>query len=114
MLGARTGARRFDDLVTLTWSDVSNDDYGKAAYADPAEVMEIPARVSQMSAGKAMMTYQQADIIGLDIEIRTPSCEWNGLIWHGHNVVFDHPVDVDGRGRLLRISGYYQQDNPSR
>ena len=31
----------------------------------------------------------------------------------GHAVHFAQPEDVDGRGRILRISGWYQTDNPT-
>jgi hypothetical protein len=65
-----------------------------------------------MSASKTMMTFQQADAVGLEIELRNPHVPFNGLRYRGHEVHFAQPEDVDGRGRILRISGWYQTDNP--
>ena len=56
---------------------------------------------------------EQADVIGVDIEFRKPEVEFDGVTWRGHDIHFPHPEDVDNRGRYLRISGWYQVDNPS-
>lgn len=106
------GARRYNERIMLTRSDVVTDDYGHASMGEPQDVLEVYAYVRQMSASKALMTFQQADIVGLDIEFRTPSIAFNGLRYRGKDVFFSQPQDVDGRGRILHISGYYQVDNP--
>jgi hypothetical protein len=76
----------------------------------PVDVMEVFAEVRQMSATKTMLTFQQADVVGLEIEFRTPAAAFNGLRYKGHDVHFSHPLDMDGRGLITRISGWYQQD----
>ena len=96
----------------LTMADAIVDEYGHASFTEPRDLVTVYAYVRQMSATKTMMTFQQADAIGLDIEFRTPSVRFNGLKYRGHDVHFSHPEDVDGRGRILRISGWYQIDNP--
>ena len=106
------GARRYNTLVTLTYAEKVTDDFGHASYDAPMDIADVYASVVRMSATKTMMTFQQADAVGLDIEFRTPSVRFNGLKYRGHDVHFSHPEDVDGRGRIIRISGWYQIDNP--
>jgi hypothetical protein len=110
-IGNSYGARRFNTLVTLTWADAVADDYGHASFDKPVDVMEVYASVSQMSASKAMLTFQQADVVGVEIELRNPHKAFNGIRYNGHDVHFSQPLELE-RGRILRISGYYQQDNP--
>lgn len=107
------GARRYNDTITLTMAQVSRDDFGHASLAEPVDVLTCRAYVRQMSATKTMMTFQQADAVGLDIELRRPAVEFNGIRWRGHEVHFAQPEDVDNRGRIIRIAGWYQQDDPA-
>lgn len=106
------GARRYNERITLTRAEVVTDEYGHASLSAPTDVRDVYAYVRQMSASKTMMTFQQADAVGLDIEFRNPRENFNGLRYRGHEVHFAQPEDVDGRGRILRISGWYQTDNP--
>lgn len=112
MLDRGKGARAYRTAITLTKAEVSTDDFGHAVFSAPVDVREVFAAVSQMSATKTMMTFQQADIVGLDIEFRNPLVEYNGIRWNGHDVHFSQPENVDMRGRIIRIQGWYQQDNP--
>lgn len=112
MLRQAQGARRYNERVMLTQADAVRDDYGHPSFAEPEDVLEVYASVRQMSASKTMMTFQQADAVGVDIELRNPHVAFNGLRYRGHAVHFAQPEDVDGRGRILRISGWYQTDNP--
>ena len=66
------GARRYNTHIVLTYSERVVDEFGHASYADAVDVAEVYAAVSRMSAAKAMMTFQQADVVGLDIELRAP------------------------------------------
>ena len=113
MLRQAQGARRYNERVMLTQADAVRDDYGHPSFAEPEDVLEVYASVRQMSASKTMMTFQQADAVGVDIELRNPHVAFNGLRYRGHAVHFAQPEDVDGRGRILRISGWYQTDNPT-
>lgn len=103
------GARRYNEQVTLTRALIVTDDYGHASLSEPVELLQAYASVRQMSAQKTMATFQQVDVIGLEIELRKPSVLFNGLRWKGHDVHFSQPEDD---GRILRISGYYQKDAP--
>lgn len=103
------GARRFNTHIVLTYSESVVDDFGHKSFTDPVEVMSVYASVVRMSAVKTMMTFQQADVVGLDIELRSPGVEFNGIRYDGHDVHFSEPMPQD-RGRLLRISGWYQED----
>lgn len=103
------GARRYNTHIVLTYSERVVDEFGHASYTDAADVAEVYAAVSRMSATKTMMTFQQADVVGLDIELRAPGVEFNGIRYGGHDVHFAEPEPVE-RGRLLRISGWYQED----
>ena len=105
------GARRYNERITLTMAQAVRDDYGHVSFSEPADVLEVYASVRQMSAQKAMLTFQQADVIGLDIELRTPSVSFNGIRYKGHEVHFAQPEEAE-RGRILRIAGYYQTDAP--
>lgn len=107
------GSRRYNERITLTWSQAVRDDYGHVSLSEPTDVLDVYAYVRQMSANKTMMTFQQADAVGLDIELRRPAVMFNGLRYRGKDVHFSQPEDVDGRGRIIRISGWYQTDNPS-
>lgn len=106
------GARRYNERITLTWSDSVVDEFGHASLAEPVDVLDVYAYVRQMPATKTLATFQQMDAVGLDIELRTPGVRFNGLRYRGHDVFFSMPEDVDGRGRILRIAGWYQSDNP--
>lgn len=105
-------ARRYNERITLTYAEARVDDYGHASYAEPVAVLDVFASVSQMSATKTMLTFQQANAIGLDVELRNPSVQFNGIRFRGHDVYFAQPTEVE-RGRILRISGYYQIDAPA-
>ena len=103
------GTRRYNTAIVLTYSERVVDEFGHASYTDAVDVAEVYASVSRMSATKTMMTFQQADVVGLDIELRAPGVEFNGIRYGGHDVHFAEPEPVE-RGRLLRISGWYQED----
>ena len=103
------GARRYNTLVTLTYSEKVTDEFGHASYDDPIDIADVYVSVEQMSATKTMMTFQQADVIGLEIELREPNVVFNGLRYKGHQVNLNVPSSIE-RGRILRISGWYQVD----
>lgn len=103
------GTRRYNTRIVLTYSERVVDEFGHASYADAVDVAEVYAAVSRMSATKTMMTFQQADVVGLDIELRAPGVEFNGIRYGEHDVHFSEPEPMD-RSRLLRISGWYQED----
>lgn len=109
MLREARGARRFNTLVTLTYSEKVVDDYGHASYADAVDIADVYASVARMSATKTLMTFQQADVVGLEIELREPNVAFNGLRYDGHDVHFSEPEPME-RGRILRIQGWYQVD----
>ena len=103
------GARRYNSLVTLTYSEKVVDEYGHASYDDPVDMADVYASVTRMSATKTLMTFQQADVVGLEIELREPNVAFNGLRYEGHDVHFSEPEPME-RGLILRIQGWYQVD----
>lgn len=103
------GARRYNSLVTLTYSEKVEDEYGHASYSDPVDMADVYVSVSRMSTQKTLMTFQQADVVGLEIELREPNVAFNGLRYEGHDVHFSEPEPME-RGRILRIQGWYQVD----
>ena len=105
-------ARRFNDRIMLTKTVATVDSMSHASIGAPVAVLEVYAQVRQMSATKTMLTFQQADVVGVDIEMRKPDVAFDGITWRGHEIHFPTPEDVDNRGRYLRISGWYQVDNP--
>lgn len=105
-------ARRFNDRITLTRTEAVWDEMSHASIGQPVAVLEVYAQVRQMSATKTLMTFQQADVVGIDIEMRRPAVAFDGITWRGHEIHFPTPEDVGDRGRFLRISGWYQVDNP--
>ena len=109
MLREAQGARRYNTLVALTYSEKVVDDFGHASYREPVEVTQVYASVVRMSVTKALMTFQQADVVGLEVELRNPSVAFNGLRYDGHDVHFAEPEQLE-RGRILRITGWYQVD----
>ena len=106
------GARRYNDRITLTRSVAVADEFGHANIGEPVPVLEVYAEVRQMSSTKTMLTFQQADVVGLDIEFRLPAVQFDGILWRGHEVHFPTPEVLDNRGRIVRVSGWYQVDNP--
>lgn len=112
MLREPQGARRYNDKVTLTYSSITTDDYGHKVAAEPVAVADVYASVRQLSATKTALTFQQADIVGLEIEFRAVNKPFNGLLWRGRSISFSQPEDVGNRGRIVKITGYYQIDNP--
>lgn len=109
MMREGTGARRYNTLVTLTYSEKVVDDFGHASYRDAVDIASVYASVQRMSASKTMMTFQQADVVGLEIELREPNVAFNGMRYDGHEVHFSEPEQLE-RGRILRINGWYQVD----
>jgi hypothetical protein len=109
MMRESRDARRYNTLVTLTYAETIVDDYGHRSYDEPMNIADVYASVERMSASKTLMTFQQADVIGLDIELREPNVAFNGLRYDGHDVHFSEPEPRE-RGRILRISGWYQVD----
>lgn len=105
-------ARRYNERIVLTYASAVVDDYGHASLGEAEPVLEVYAYVRQMSASKVLATFQQENAVGLDIELRNPHIPFNGLRYRGQEVFFAQPEDVDGRGRILRIAGWYQTDNP--
>ena len=103
------GARRYNTLITLTYAEKITDDFGHASYEEPMDIADVYASVVRMSASKTIMTFQQADVVGLEIELREPNVAFNGLRYDGHDVHFSEPEPIE-RGRILRISGWYQVD----
>ena len=103
------GARRYNTLVTLTYSEKVTDEFGHASYDAPMDIADVYASVVRMSATKTMMTFQQADVVGLEIELREPNVVFNGLRYNGHQVNLNVPSSIE-RGRILRLSGWYQVD----
>lgn len=108
------GARRYNDRVTLVRYPVTEDDFGHVTVADPVKVLDVPAEVRQMSATKTMLTFQQADVVGVDIEFRMPGPGhvFDGAVWRGRRIHFPMPENLDDRGRAVRVSGWYQIDTP--
>ncbi len=109
MMRSGNGARRYNTLITLTYAEKVVDEYGHASYDEPIDMAGVYASVERMSASKTLMTFQQADVIGLEIELREPGIVFNGLRYDGHDVHFSEPQALE-RGRILRISGWYQVD----
>ena len=105
-------ARRYNDRITLTRTAATVDGFSHASVSEPVPVLEVHAQVRQMSATKTMMTFQQADVVGVDLEFRRPAVAFDGITWRGHDIHFPTPEDVDDRGRIIRVSGWYQADNP--
>lgn len=109
------GARRYNDRIMLTMASATVDRFGHAHYGEPTDVLEVYAQVRQMSATKTMLTFQQADVVGVDLEFRLPDpdrFQFNGITWRGHQIHFPTPEVLDNRGRVVRVSGWYQVDNP--
>lgn len=106
------GARRYNDLIQLTRSQAVYDQFAHAAIGEPEVVLELYAEVRQMSSTKTMLTFQQADVVGVDIEFRLPGVKFDGITWRGHSVHFPLPEVLDNRGRIVRVSGWYQVDDP--
>lgn len=102
--------RRFREPVSLYMSKSIVDEYGHRMQAEPVLVGKAYARITRMSATRQAMTFEQADIVGLDIDMRNPSVEFNIIEWRGHRIVFNAPEDIDNRGLLIRMTGYYQED----
>lgn len=109
------GARQYNDRIMLTMAAATVDRFGHADFGTPEDVLEVYAMVRQMSSTKTMLTFQQADVVGVDIEFRLPDPErfpFNGITWRGHQIHFPTPEILDNRGRIVRVSGWYQVDNP--
>lgn len=112
MLRQPQNARRFNERISLTLSDVSVDEFGHASVNSTKEVATVYAYVRQMSATKTMLTFQQADIVGIEVEFRAVEVAFDGILWRGHQLHFAQPENVDNRGRYVKLTGWYHIDNP--
>lgn len=106
------GARRYNDRVTLVRYPAVEDEFGHVRFGDPVKVLDVFAEVRQMSATKTMLTFQQANVVGVDLEFRMPAKEFNGAVWRGHEIHFPTPEILEDRGRAVKVSGWYQVDAP--
>lgn len=113
-LRSPAGARRLNDRVTLAYVEVVRDRFGHASEGEPVHVLDVYADVRQMSNDKTLRTFQQADVVGVEVTFRTPATRyrWNCLLWRGHRVHTLAPEDVDNRGRHVRVTGWYVTDDP--
>ena len=112
MLGdSTTKSRRFRHRMTLIWRAVVYDEFGHESFSEPKEVITVYGSARQMSATKTMMTFQQADVIGVTLEFRAVREYFNGVIWNGHEIHFAAVDPVDDRGRYVRVVGWYKTDN---
>lgn len=113
MLRTARGSRRYNDRITLTKTTSVVDAFGHSSVCEPETVLTVYAEVRQMSATKTMLTFQQADVIGVDLEFRLPAAEFDGITWRGHAIHFPQPEVLDNRGRIVRVSGWYKVDDPA-
>ena len=90
-------ARRFNDRITLTKTVATVDSMSHASIGAPVAVLEVYAQVRQMSATKTMLTFQQADVVGVDIEMRKPDVAFDGITWRGHEIHFPTPLSAHQR-----------------
>lgn len=104
--------REYKDRVMLTMSECSVSELGHASFSDPVDVLGVWANVEQMSNTKTMLTFQQANVVGLEVTFRNPHREFNGLRWRGHQVSLSYVNMYESRDRIVRVQGYYQIDNP--
>lgn len=102
---------QYHERLTLTYAPVRTSDLGAAVVGAVVERTEVWASVRRMSATKAMMTFQQADIVGLDIEMRQHGIMYNGIEWEGRKLNYAAPDTTDPR--RIKIQAYYQADDPA-
>lgn len=112
MLRKPRQARRYTQPVELLYAAPQTDEYGHVSLGSPVPVLSAFAHVEQMSASKTLMTFQQADVVGVEIEMRWTGRAFNRIRWKGHDIVFPQPENVGERNRIIRISGYYQVQDP--
>ena len=74
------------------------------------DVLEVYADVKQMSDSKTLLTYQLADVVGVEMWIRATDVTFDGCRWRDHVITVSSVEDVDNRGRWMHITGYYSKD----
>lgn len=111
MLGKPQGSRRYTDRIELTSATYTEDALGHAEIGSSEPVMTVCANVRRMGVTKTLLTFQSAEVVGVEIEFWKPSVEFNGIRWEGHDIVFTSPETIDNRGMVLKVSGYYQIDH---
>lgn len=111
MLGRPQGGRRYTERITLTKAPYIEDAFGHVSIGARVPVMDVMAAVRRMGATKTLLTFQSAEVVGVEIEFLKPSAEFNGIRWQGHDIVFTAPDNADNRGMVLKVSGYYQIDH---
>ena len=102
--------RKYSELVSLLRSEQTVDEFGHRSQSEPVFVAKAYASVTRLSATTTMMTFERADVVGVRIEMRRPQEDFNIVEWRGHRIVFGTPEDIDGRGLVIRVDGYYQED----
>ena len=110
MLRQRSSLRKYSELVSLLRSEQTVDEFGHRSQSEPVFVAKAYASVTRLSATTTMMTFERADVVGVRIEMRRPQEEFNIVEWRGHRIVFGTPEDIEGRGLVIRLDGYYQED----
>ena len=71
-----------------------------------------PRRRSWTASHRSDRCRQQADVIGVELEFRYTDRPFNLIVWRGHRIHFSLPENVGNRYVALRVTGYYQIDEP--
>lgn len=103
-------SRQLTSPVMLTRRTSVEDAFAHQHLSEPEDVLEVYADVKQMSEHKTLLTYQLADVVGVDIWIRATEVVFDGCRWRDHVITISSIEDVDNRGRWLHITGYYSKD----
>ena len=103
-------SRQLTSQIMLTRRSTVEDAFGHQHLSDPVHALEAYADVKQMSDSKTLLTYQLADVVGVEMWIRATDDSFDGCRWRGHVITVSSVEDVDNRGRWMHITGYYSKD----
>ena len=103
-------SRQLTSRIMLTRRTSVEDAFGHQHLSEPVDVLEVYADVKQMSDSKTLLTYQLADVVGVEMWIRATDVSFDGFRWRGHVITVSSVEDVDNRGRWMHITGYYSKD----
>ena len=94
---------------SITADNVSISDSSVLSSAWPTDGLHNKVFVDFTVATNNTQPTAKSDV---SVEVANTSVKFNGIIWRGHTIHFPLPEILNNRGRIVRVSGWYQIDDP--
>lgn len=98
-------ARDYRDTVSLYTITSTMDAYGHKVKGSSTLITECPATVKQLSSGRTMYIYQDAEIVAFEIRTRFINADVKEVAWGDKIITIDSCENVENRNREMILTG---------